>query len=99
VGVGAVMGGAAESCLRMLTVSRAAHQALHTDVTRHGIRAARKKLHLYLHARASSVHARRRVSFVRPPARPARSGHRPTPPTPTDREKNAKHTAHPCVRD
>jgi hypothetical protein len=31
------------------------------------------------------VHARRRVSFVRPPARPARSGQRPTPPTPLQR--------------
>ncbi|RBL83503.1 hypothetical protein DDE05_30145 [Streptomyces cavourensis] len=40
VGGGAVMGGAAESCLRMLTVSRAAHRALHIHVERHGIRAA-----------------------------------------------------------
>jgi len=36
------MGGAAESCLRMLTISRAAHRALHIPVERHGIRAARK---------------------------------------------------------
>ncbi len=33
------MGGAAGTDLRMLTVSRAAHQALLTDVERHGIRA------------------------------------------------------------
>ncbi|KAI1693161.1 hypothetical protein Ddc_23095 [Ditylenchus destructor] len=38
--------------------------------------------HRHPHARAASVHARRRVSLVRPPARPARGGHRPTPPTP-----------------
>ena len=61
------------------------------------IRAARKQRR-HLHARASSVHARRRVSFVRPPARPARSGHRPTPPTPLVRHKNAKHTARPSRR-
>jgi len=40
-----VMGGAAGSCLRMLTVSRAAHRALHIHVERHGIRAATDQQH------------------------------------------------------
>ncbi|RBL85623.1 hypothetical protein DDE05_15910, partial [Streptomyces cavourensis] len=40
-GGGAVMGGAAGTGLRGVTVSRAAHQALRTDVERHGIRADR----------------------------------------------------------
>jgi|GEM_PF-4793890 hypothetical protein len=34
------MGGAASFCLRMLTVSRAAHRALQIDLERYGIRAA-----------------------------------------------------------
>ncbi|MBB1629261.1 hypothetical protein A9974_28880 [Achromobacter sp. UMC71] len=38
-GGGAVMGGAAGTDLLMLTVSRAAHQALRIDVERHRIRA------------------------------------------------------------
>ncbi len=36
------MGGAAGIGLRMRTVSRAAHRALHTSVKHHGIRADRR---------------------------------------------------------
>jgi len=57
VGGGAVMGGAAKSCLRMLTVSRAAHRALHIHVERHGIRAATGQQHCWCHQLRSHTRA------------------------------------------
>ena len=44
VGGGAVMGGAAGAGLRMQSLSRAAHRALHTGVQRHRVRADRRSV-------------------------------------------------------